>query len=1010
MFVHLNVHSNYSPMRGTASQPALIAAARKLGQKYMALTEVNGLWGFIRFVQQARTAGIQPLAGANLVTSRFDIVLLAENQIGYENLCRTISAVHDGNQLSAAELLKDSPGLFILAHEEKTLEALSRFIPNSHLFVELRPGLSEQQARDLSKRFKLECIATGNVYFIKREEWQTQRILRAIDTNTTLSKLPPENGSADKHWFRSERDMIHLFPNSLEALNNSFYLAERCKTDWSFQNTIFPHLSLKDTRRSSKKLREKVYAGAGQRYDKITEKIKQRIEYELSLITQKGFAPYFLVVKDIVEQTRATIGRGSGAASIVSYCLFITQVDPLRYDLQFERFIHPEREDMPDIDVDFPWDERDDILEYIFRKYGNERTAMVASQVFLKQRSAIREVAKVYGLSNAEIKSITKRIGWHNSRQDLAQWVKSDPRFAGVNLDDTLLEILRHSEKIVGVFRHPSVHPGGVVIVPDEIRKYVPVLTAPKGVQIVEWEKDQVEDSGLLKIDILGNRSLSVVRDTLRQVNLNYGTAASRSKYIDYHNIQPVGDEKTENLMKSGRTMGVFYIESPATRQLLAKAGKVDFEHVVIYSSIIRPAANRFTNIMLERIHGRSWKLKHEDLGFLNESYGIMVYEEQVSMAARVLAGFGYAEADALRKTMSRDSMQHMIPYWYKKFRAGAKRRNYSDELIEEVWSMIASFVGYSFCKPHSASYAMLSFTCAYLKAHYPAEFLAAVISNQGGFYSPFAYLSEARRFGLNILTPDINSSRREYCGNKDRIRMGFMSIHNLQKKAVQAVLEERKAGLFTSLDDFLLRVELDLSAAMAFTNSGCFASLAPDWTHQEIAYRVAHFYMKSTAAPNGQAAEELAFYGSNSRGKAPIKNKLSTEQRRRLEIESFGFPVSEHPLKPYLHLLKGRVRKAGDLSKYVDRTIHLAGVYITRKVTQTIKKREPMEFLTLEDETDIYECVLFPDVFQKYADLLLWENLFILRGRVEVAFGVYTVTIEKLASLSTLAKKLEKS
>lgn len=1010
MFVHLNVHSNYSPMRGTASQPALIAAARKLGQKYMALTEVNGLWGFIRFVQQAGAAGIRPLAGANLVTSRFDIVLLAENQIGYENLCRTISAVHDENQLLVAELLKDSPGLFILAHEEKTLEALSRFIPNSHLFVELRPGLSEQQARDLSKRFKLECIATGNVYFIKREEWQTQRILRAIDTNTTLSKLPPENGSGDKHWFRSERDMIRLFPNSLEALNNSFYLAERCKTDWSFQNTIFPHLSLKDTRRSSKKLREKVYAGAGQRYGEITGRIKQRIEYELSLITQKGFAPYFLVVKDIVEQTKATIGRGSGAASIVSYCLFITQVDPLRYDLQFERFIHPEREDMPDIDVDFPWDERDDILEYIFRKYGNKRTAMVASQVFLKQRSAVREVAKVYGLSNEEIKSITKRIGWHNSRQDLVQWVKSDPRFAGVNLDDTLLEILRQSEKIVGIFRYPSVHPGGVVIVPDEIRKYVPVLTAPKGVQIVEWEKDQVEDSGLLKIDILGNRSLAVVRDTLRQINLNYGTAVSRSKYIDYHNIQPVGDEKTENLMKSGRTMGVFYIESPATRQLLAKAGKVDFEHVVIYSSIIRPAANRFTNIMLERIHGRPWKLKHEDLGFLNESYGIMVYEEQVSMAARVLAGFGYAEADALRKTMSRDSMQHLIPRWYKKFRAGARRRNYSDELIEEVWSMIASFVGYSFCKPHSASYAMLSFTCAYLKAHYPAEFLAAVISNQGGFYSPFAYLSEARRFEVNILTPDINSSRREYCGNKDHIRMGFMSIHNLQKKAVQAVLEERKAGLFTSLDDFLLRVELDLSAAMAFTNAGCFASLAPEWTHQEIAYRVAHFYMKSTAASNGQAAEELAFYGSNPRGKAPIKNKLSTEQKRRLEIESFGFPVSEHPLKPYLRLLKGRVRKACDLSKYVDRTIHLAGVYITRKVTQTIKKREPMEFLTLEDETDIYECVLFPDVFQKYADLLLWENLFILRGRVEVAFGVYTVTIEKLASLSTLAKKLEKS
>ncbi|MCH8070027.1 MAG: DNA polymerase III subunit alpha [Candidatus Marinimicrobia bacterium] len=974
----------------------------------MALTEVNGLWGFIRFVQHAKAAEIHPIAGANLITADGEAILLAENQTGYENLCRIISKVHEDDTFPIAKVLRNhSEGLFVLSHHEETLNALSRFLPDSHLFVELRPGVSEAEARRMAKKFHLETVATGDVYFLTREDHTAHRILRAIENNTTLTHLDPKECKSPNHWFRAEDEIIRLFPNSLEAINNSHYLAERCKTDWTFVNTIFPDRSLKETHQANRTLHELVYAGARKRYGELSQKVTDRIEYELNLITQKGFAPYFLIVRDIVRQTKATIGRGSAAASVVSYCLFITQVDPIKYHLQFERFIHPERTDMPDIDVDFPWDERDDILDYIFRKYGTERTAMVASQVFLRPRSAVREVGKVYGLSNEEIMSITKRIGYYRSRTDLVQWVKTDPRFANSHLDDTLLEVLKQSEKVVGAFRHPSVHPGGVVIVPDEIRKYVPVLMAPKGVQIVEWEKDQVEDSGLLKIDILGNRSLAVVRDTLKQINLNYGGRRKVGNHVNYHRIQPIGDPKTEALMKAGRTMGVFYIESPATRQLLAKAGVVDFEHVVIYSSIIRPAANRFTNIMLERIHGKRWEILHPDLEFLRESYGIMVYEEQVSMAARVMAGFGYSESDALRKTMSRDSLQHLIPGWKKKFYAGATQRGYSPSLIDQVWDMIASFVGYSFCKPHSASYAMLSFTCAYLKAHYPAEFLAAVISNQGGYYSAYAYLSEARRFGIEILPPDINRSRREYQGRTNKIRMGFMSIKNLQEKAVRAVLEERKGGDFQSLEDFLVRVDLDLSDAMVLTNASCFSQL-PDrngrlLTHREIAYRVAHFYLK-----NGE---------KDSFASTPLRGGLSEAEKRLLELETFGFPASSHPLTAYQSFLKGRVKKAKDIPMYAGKTIHLAGVYITRKETQTVESGDPMEFLTLEDETDIYECVLFPDTFRQYGDLLHWEKLFVLRGKVEETFparrsggGVYTITIEKLASLPGMVRKMEKA
>ncbi len=974
-------------MRGTAPARDLVLRARELNMTHLALTEVNGLWGFIRFVQYAREQGIQPIAGTNIITKNSDIILLAENQAGYENICRILTVVHDNPEQDLTTLLqRRRSGLFVLAHREHDLTELTRILPNSHLYIELRPGLTERQVNRLCREFELEAVATGDVYFLSPDDQKTHCILRAIDHNSTLSQLDEKEFKSTRHFFRSEKQMIDFFPNSMDAINNAQYLAERCKTDWKYVNTIFPEMSLKDTHKANIQLRQLVEKGARKRFGEISSAVEQRIEYELSLIMQKGFAPYFLVVYDIVRQTRATIGRGSGAASVVSYCLFITQVDPLKYNLQFERFIHPERVDMPDIDIDFPWDERDDILDYVFRKYTKSRTAMVCSQVFIQPRSAIREVGKVYGLSNEEIKAVTKRIGYLNRTRNLAEWIGQDNRFKNLDMDDTLMEIVRQSEKVLGAFRYASVHPGGTIIVPDEIQKYVPVMMAPKGVQIVEWEKDQVEDSGLLKIDLLGNRSLAVVRDTLKQIGLH------RNKYMDYHQIQPEKDTETEALMKAGRTMGVFYIESPATRQLLAKAGRVDFEHVVIYSSIIRPAANRYTNLMLERIHGQPWQLLHPDLDFLEESYGIMVYEEQVSTTARKMASFGYAESDYLRKVISRPSLKYLIPSWRRKFMRGMARRGYSRELALTLWGMIESFSGYSFCKPHSASYAMLSFTCAYLKAHYPAEFLASVISNQGGFYSAFAYLSEARRFGIRILLPHINRSNKAFKGRKDQIRLGFMIIKKLQQKSVDAILDERKAGDFQSLEDFLLRVDLDLADAMALTNAGCFSELEPELNHKQIAFKVACFYLQDD---QGEPLDPPS-----------DPTPLSCEEQLKLEIESFGFPISEHPLERYLPWFEGRIRKARDIPKHIGRTINLLGVYITRKVTST-RKHEAMEFVTFEDETDIFECVMFPKTFETYGDLLNWETLFVIRGKVEISFGVVTVTIQKLASLQQMVRRM---
>jgi DNA-directed DNA polymerase III PolC len=986
MFINLNIHSVYSKMQSTLTLKDIITLSKS--QQSVALTDVNTVRGFINFVQFSQSNKVAPIAGVNLITSIDEVVILVENDIGYENMCRAITNYYVNPICSVVDIIKEnSEGIFVLAYQSSLIERLKNIIPEDRLFIELRPGVEESFARKLSKKHKLEIIATGDVYYETPLDHLSHKTLRAIDLNSTLNSLNSCDYKSNEHWFRKETDMFDLFPNSLDAINNSYYLGKRCKNKWSFINTVFPGLSLKDTFQANKKLKEYAYQGAAIRYEKITNDLINRIESELRLITQKGFAPYFLIVKDIVSQTKSTIGRGSAAASVVSYCLFITQVDPVKYNLSFDRFIHPERIDMPDIDIDFPWDERDSIIDYVFKKYGNERTAMVSNQVFLKPRSTIREVGKVHGLSNEQIKSFTKRIKSFSYNKKIIKKVKNNPV---LDIDDNMKNVLRISENLLGVFRHSSVHPGGVVIVPDELCKYVPVLKAPKGIQIVEWEKDQIEDSGLLKIDLLGNRSLAVVRDTIKQINLQSNT--NKIPYINYHEIQPLEDSKTREIMRTGKTMGVFYIESPSVRQLMAKARVVDFEHIVIFSSIIRPAANRFTNLMLDRIHGQKWSLVHPDLICLNETYGIMVYEEQVSMTVMIMTGLGYAKANKLRKVISRNSDEHKISNWKNTFFKNAFKRGYKPDTINQTWQMISSFKGFSFCKPHSASYAMLAFTCAYLKTHFTAEFIASVISNQGGYYSSYAYMSEAKRFGVAIHTPDINESKYEWVGEDNQILMGFMSINRLKKNTVKVILENRKSGNFLSLDDFLFRVKIDLSDAMALTNAQCFKKLCHDKSHRQIAYIVAEFHL------NGKDNKEPL-------NRAPLIEVLTKYEIYRLEISSFGYPVSLHPLEPYRSFVSKRIGLAKDIPKKLGQYIYLLGVYVTRKETQT-NQNEAMQFLTLEDETDTYECILFPKVFAEFGDIINWETLFIIYGKVEASFGVYNINIDKMVSLREWVKK----
>ena len=510
-------------------------------------------------------------------------------------------------------------------------------------------------------------------------------------------------------------------------------------------------------------------------------------------------------------------------------------------------------------------------------------------------------------------------------------------------------EILLWSVKLQGHFRNLGLHPGGVVLVPDEIRRYVPVEISASGLPVIQWEKDQAEDAGLVKIDLLGNRSLAVIRDALASIKQNTGRA------IDYAIWDPISDPTTNELIRRGDTMGCFYVESPATRLLLRKlwAGmpparrlQADvFEYLVIVSSIIRPAANVFADEFVRRAHGERYRSLHPILDeVLAETHGIMVYQEDVMKVAVSLGGFSMEDGDQLRKVLSKKHKARQLRDYRQQFYAGASRRGVKLQVIDHIWSMIMSFAGYSFCKPHSASYAQVSFKSAYLRAYYPAEFIAAVVSNQGGYYSAFAYLSEGRRMGLTILPPDINLSEWGYTGSRQAVRIGLMQIKSLQEDLASRIIIERQTnGAYRSLHDVLDRVKPEIAQATLLIKAGCFDSIAGELTRPALLWRL--FASQADKQP----------------GYLPIPPEYSLQQKLNHELELFGFPLSCHPLELFKDVL-ARIPHvpASDLAQHIGEQVTVIGWLVTEKIIST-KKDEPMEFITLEDQTSLYDATLFP-------------------------------------------------
>jgi error-prone DNA polymerase len=1105
MFTHLHVHTHFSFGIGVSSPEVLAAAAAERGFRALAATDTNGVYGAIEFQRACDAAGVRPILGAYLVTDDEETVALATDERGWGALCRAITRIHWAEQTGrrtdgltdrrAAPSPSDRPsarlsdsiaadreGLILLSSGPAFLERVLRRSGPQDLYAELVPGKERHRVLAQARRLGLPAVATNAVVMAHPEDWARHHLLRAIHLNTTLSDrrtggpadrtipvalsvCPTDRLSVRDSWLRPAPDVARHFPDCPDAVCRAEEIAERCAYLIPAGRVVAPRLT--DVDDALQQLRTLAYAGAERRYGTIAPVTRDRLEHELRIIGLKGFADYFLVVRDIIAHGPTHCGRGSVANSMVSYCLGITHVEPLGAGLLFERFLNPQRRDPPDIDLDFPWDERDQVLAYVFQRYSHPQAAMVANHNCFRLRGALREVAKVHGRPAGEIREVTRRIPIFEDLP-LAETLETHPNFRELDLPPSWRELARQAEPLVGMPRHLSVHPGGVVIVPTALTDYVPTEPAVKTLEghpeltvpVIQFEKDGAEDAGLVKIDLLGNRSLAVIRDAIAAV------AEHTGHRIDYTSSDPGEDEPTQALFRSGQTMGVFYTESPASRALCAKSRADSFELLVLNTSIIRPASNRFIRTYLERLHGAPYEPLDPVLrDTLADTFGIMVYQEDVVNVCAAFAGMPLATADGLRKALSKKRPVKHLAAYAEEFFAGALAMGRDPDTARRVWEMIMSFAGYSFCKGHSASYIQVAQHSCYLRARYPAEFMAAVLANGGGFYHPFAYVAEAMRMGLTVLPPDVNASDFRCTGQGREVRIGLQFVKGLSAVGVERILSARGGGAagqrdggchperregssprlletrrpdpsvatlprddsdsarpFRSIFDLQHRTGIAADDLRALIKVGALDSIAGDWTRPMMLWMVdagGQTDRRADGRTGGDSTPEdprkrsrlsarpsvrLPDWFSHLPPAVPVLREYSAERRRREEYQALGFMTDAHPMRLHADTLaRFRLCPSAELPRHVGELVLCAGMLTTAKPVHTLKD-EPMEFATFDDGGGLIETVLFPRVYRERGHVLFDQGPFIFRGKVEEEFGVVTVTITHLDRLERIA------
>jgi DNA-directed DNA polymerase III PolC len=999
--IHLHVHSNHSLLEGTATVRQLVARAVEHGMTSLALTDTDGLYAAVPFYQAAREAGIKPIVGAVVEGA----VLLARNREGYADLCRLITEYRVKDEFRLAEQpLSDD--LFILSADRKLLKALlarglQPLVPVTH-YGDAHSRYQANILREYAQRHGLRPVALSPVYFLDPGDVRIHRLLTAIRLNTNVDLLEPTDLAHPASWFRSPKEMRSLYGDWPETLSNAEWVADLCNLELELGRPRFPDCPVPGGENAFSYLWKRAFAGLSTRYTPLTPQAVERLQRELDVIYRLGFAPYFLIVSDIVDYARGRnipiVGRGSAANSIVSYALGITRVDPFKYDLYFERFLNPSRTDCPDIDLDICWRQRDDVIDYVYAKYGADRVAMICTFNTFRARSAVREVAKALGLPNEEVNRITRPIP-HYGVGDIRTLVQYLPECRGMRLDnEPLKSVISLAERIGEFPRHLSIHSGGLVIAPDRLDRYVPLQRAAKGILITQYDMGPVEDLGLVKMDLLGHRSLSVLDETVKKIRDNRGIEV---------NIEalPDPDPLTADLIRRGRTIGCFQIESPAMRALLCNTRADNTDMLIKTLSLVRPgpSGSGMKKHFIDRRLGREeTTYLHPSLEpVLKDTYGVMLYQEDTLKVAEAIAGMTLAEGDSLRRAMTKKRSPQEMAKNMRSFLERAAAHGVEPAVAEEIWGQIANFAKYSYCKAHAATYGEISYQCTYLKAHYPAEFLSSVLSNRGGFYHPAVYLEEAKRLGVQIRPPDVNRSRFGYTVEGDAIRVGFVEVRGLSEGVVRAIVGARHDGPFTGLGDLCRRAGVGVSDAEVLIEAGaCDGFGVP----RPVLFWELRMMRQSPRIADG-APLELFLPDGNTGMLLPTFPDYSRRWRADLEWTRLGLLPSTHPLEYYIPALEGEALVlSAHMEDYAGREVTMLGWLIAERRV-ALKGRGCMKFVTFEDPCGVFEGILFPNAYQTYGHLLDTHGPYLLTGEIQNEDQCCSLVVERLEKAGQMPK-----
>lgn len=951
--------SAYSLMEGVYLPEDLGKLALRLGYADLVLVD-RGLHGFPRMREAAEHLGLRLHVGCRLPLGDGEVFVLPLDAEGYTGMNKALTDRAHGRAW-------EWPEHCVLLADRWSVALTLRDQASDTEQVGLLIGAGGWQVAQRARAEGIPVAGPQVLRFLRPEGLALHKVKRAIALNTMLHDLKPKD-----YWEPrlGARTCAAWEEGLSEEVNEGTRRLQTKLQGWTLPwgRWVLPsppgHGPGQDV---AERLWAEAREGIRRRYGAVSDpKVHRRLEAEMDLILRKGYGGYFLVMQAITRNASRTCGRGSGAASLVSYLLGITNVDPVGANLMFERFLNEDREDPPDLDVDFAWDERDDVLAWVFETFGRDHVAMVANHNLFQPRAAIREVAKLHCRPESEIGRMSKRLrtwGWEDEGGLSVKLGRTSRTEAPMS--EPWPDIIQMASLLVGQPHLLSVHPGGTVITPGPLWEHAPSQPAPAkvGVSILPWEKDGVESYGLVKLDLLGNRSLAVVRDALAVLD-ERGEGPERRTWF------PEQDEVTQELMARGDTIGVFYVESPASRILQQRVGRGDYEHLTIHSSLIRPAANHWVDAYVARTRGEAYEPIHPSLDdLLSESYGVLVYQEDVMRVAQGMAGFTYKQADKLRKALGKKDHAARVPDYKAAFMDGCRANGIPVKGAEEVWSMIETFTGYSFCKPHSASYARVSYESGWIKAHHPAPFFAAVINNQGGFYPAIAYLGDARRHGVKVLGPDVNESQAGYTPVGDhQLRVGLSFIKGLHKSDLDRLLAARAAdGPFLDPQDVQGRARVTPKGMELLARAGAFDRWAPDGDRTRLMWDSV---------------------GGLPKGVSP--RATDAVQRANQEMELLGITLELHPAALTRGLRPGEdyPHRAAQVPHRIGLDCRFWALVVAEKVVLT-KDNLPMQFVTLEDETGLVEAVAFPDAFRRRGQGFTVGEVVPAKGIPELQDGV---------------------